>query len=417
MNHNDGFERTVSAWLTEQAGRGAPDYLWEVLARTTRTRQRAAWSSLERWLPVQSITRFAPVPRMAWLLVILGLVLAVGATVVFIGSRTRPLPPPFGMTGQRTLLYGAADGDIYALDPATNEAHPLISGPTTDRLPSLSPDGTMVVFTRQESELVPATAMVANADGSDIRMLSDRAHGFSWMAWSPDSARLAATGTVDGVLGIWILAPDATPVKVTSQQEYPTVPAYFNEPVWRPNGHELVFRGDYLDQMTPVGLYLIQADGTGLRAILDKSVASLAEPALSPDGTRVAYSVLHGDRRELHVVNVDTGEDALVPFTGAGSDRRPQWSADGRRLVFERYKGDTYHLAVGSVDGGAVAEVGPAQPANTGGSEARFSPDGTKVIAFYKSDGSSWILDPVVGSQVRLDEGITSPLSWPRTAP
>ena len=70
MTYNDGFDRTVSEWLTDHAGYSKPDYLDEVLSRTTRTRQRPAWSSLERWLPVQSITRFAPVPRMAWLLVI-----------------------------------------------------------------------------------------------------------------------------------------------------------------------------------------------------------------------------------------------------------------------------------------------------------------------------------------------------------
>jgi Tol biopolymer transport system component len=416
MTYNDGFDRTVSEWLTDQAGHSRPDYLDEVLSRTTRTRQRPAWSSLERWLPVLSTTRFAPVPRMAWLLVVLGLVLALAATAVFIGSRTKPLPPPFGMTGNQTLLYSAADGDIYALDAATNEAHPLITGPTTDRLPSLSPDGTMVVFNRQESELVSSTAMVANADGSNIRVLSDRAHGLSWMAWSPDSARLAVVGTVDGVLGIWILAPDATPSLVTSQQEYPTVPAYFNEPLWRPNGHELVFLGNYMDNVSPVGLYLIQTDGKGLRTILEPTVPGLAQPALSPDGTRVAYSVLNGDQGELHVVNVDTGEDAVIPFTGTRSDLRPRWSPDGTRLAFERYKGDTYHIAVGSVDGGQVVEIGPAQPANTGGSEIRFSPDGTKVLAFYKSDSSSWILDPADGSEVRLSDEIASPLTWQEPA-
>jgi Tol biopolymer transport system component len=195
------------------------------------------------------------------------------------------------------------------------------------------------------------------------------------------------------------------------------VPAYFNEPVWRPNGHELVFRGDYLNQATPVGLYLIQADGTGLRAILEPSVPGLVQPALSPDGTRVAYSVLNGSQGELHIVNVDTGEDAAVPFTGTGSDLRPQWSPDGTRLAFERYKGDTYHIAVGSVDGGQVVEIGPAQPAIGGGSTAQFSPDGTKVLAFYKSDASSWILDPASGSEVRLSNDIVSPLTWQITAP
>ena len=56
MTLNDGFERTVSDWLDEQAGHGMPGYLDETLARTTRTRQRPAWSSLERWLPMDMTT-------------------------------------------------------------------------------------------------------------------------------------------------------------------------------------------------------------------------------------------------------------------------------------------------------------------------------------------------------------------------
>ena len=60
MTLNDGFERTVSDWLDEQAGHGMPGYLDETLARTTRTRQRPAWSSLERWLPVDLTAQTVP---------------------------------------------------------------------------------------------------------------------------------------------------------------------------------------------------------------------------------------------------------------------------------------------------------------------------------------------------------------------
>ena len=86
MTLNDGFERTVSDWLDEQAGRGAPDYLDETLARTTRTRQRPAWSSLERWLPVDMTTnlRLAARPTLGRALLlgaVLALVIALGAAV------------------------------------------------------------------------------------------------------------------------------------------------------------------------------------------------------------------------------------------------------------------------------------------------------------------------------------------------
>ena len=82
MTARDDFNGIVSDWLDDQAGRGAPDYLDEVLARTTRTRQRPAWSSLERWLPVQTTLRFIPVPRVAWVLSMLALVAAIGVAAL-----------------------------------------------------------------------------------------------------------------------------------------------------------------------------------------------------------------------------------------------------------------------------------------------------------------------------------------------
>src|SRR4051794_41799315 len=94
MNAHDGFDRTVADWLDEQAGHGMPAYLDEILVTTTRARKRPWWSSLERWLPMQMTLRLAPAPRIAWLLVVIGLVVAVGAAVLVIGSPPRPPAPP-----------------------------------------------------------------------------------------------------------------------------------------------------------------------------------------------------------------------------------------------------------------------------------------------------------------------------------
>src|SRR3954447_10271056 len=122
-----------------------PGYLDEVLARTTGTRQRPWWSSLERWLPVQSTAHFAQAPRMVWLLVILGLVLALGAAILVIGSP-KPLPSPFGPDPHGNVLYAAADGDIYTIDTASNKAQAVVTGSATDSNPIYSADGASFAF-------------------------------------------------------------------------------------------------------------------------------------------------------------------------------------------------------------------------------------------------------------------------------
>ncbi len=72
MNPTDSFDRNVSDWLHVDAEHRVPAHLDAVLRRTRSERQRPAWSSLERWLPMESTARFAPVPRFAWVLAIVG---------------------------------------------------------------------------------------------------------------------------------------------------------------------------------------------------------------------------------------------------------------------------------------------------------------------------------------------------------
>src|SRR6476620_6642893 len=95
MNRDDTFDPTIADWLHAEADHRVPEHLEAVLRRTRTERQRPAWSSLERWLPVQTTLRFTPAPRVAWLLVVLGLIIAIGAAALWIGTRQR-LPQPFG---------------------------------------------------------------------------------------------------------------------------------------------------------------------------------------------------------------------------------------------------------------------------------------------------------------------------------
>ena len=115
MNHSDGFDRTVSDWLHVDAEHRVPDHLDAVLRRTRTERQRPAWSSLERWLPMQTTLRFTPVPRVAWLLVIAGLVVALGAAILVRRRRDHALPPPFGIARNGPIVHDAADGDIHVV--------------------------------------------------------------------------------------------------------------------------------------------------------------------------------------------------------------------------------------------------------------------------------------------------------------
>ena len=99
---------------------------------------------------MQTTLRLAPVPRVAWLLVVFALVVALTAVVLVVGSRPR-LADPFGLAGNGVVANGAADGDIYLFDPASGTSRPLITGPTKDETPSFSLDGSKFVFARESA--------------------------------------------------------------------------------------------------------------------------------------------------------------------------------------------------------------------------------------------------------------------------
>ena len=96
MITNDRFDRDPRAMLDELAGARTPDYLPDILARTARTRQRPAWASIERWIPMDVTTRLAGAPTFPLrrlLLVATALLLAtMGAIAVGSGLLQPDLP-------------------------------------------------------------------------------------------------------------------------------------------------------------------------------------------------------------------------------------------------------------------------------------------------------------------------------------
>jgi len=403
MTLNDGFERTVSDWLDDQAGHGVPGYLDEVLARTTRTRQRPAWSSLERWLPLHATLRYTPVPRIAWLLVILTLTIAIGLAVLAVGSRPR-LPAPFG-PARNGQLVTSADGDIYSLDPATGARTPLISDPAFDFGVTFSRDGTKFMFLRapDATNLDAGLALVvADADGTGVRELSPAVKGLDWQDWSPDGKQIAFLSRpgADGAGSINVVNVDGTGLQTL------TVGRPAHELSWLPpDGKEIIFRGEQLVASDPPsGIFAVHPDGSGLHEISTRPAIDhndYQDIAVAPDGRRLTYRS-SGRVFRIHILDLQTHEDRTLPDpTGSTPQGGGIFSPDGRSIVFERWNDDgTTQLVVAPADGsGTGIAIGPRSAVGDDGpiiNNYGFTPDGTAVIANI-GDGETRRL-PIDGS-------------------
>lgn len=76
------------------------------------------------------------------------------------------------------------------------------------------------------------------------------------------------------------------------------------------------------------GIYLVNADGTGLRRVTEGM-----DPALSPDGTRLAFA-RWGVPDGVYVIDLATGQEQRI--AAAQRPRWPTWRPDGSALVFSQ---------------------------------------------------------------------------------
>jgi Tol biopolymer transport system component len=427
----DRFEQQLSEGLVDLAAAHVPDYVEDLLQRTSRTRQRPAWTSIERWLSVDIGVPLSATRGPAWrpfvIMAILALLGILGA-VVYVASRPpRALPPPFGPAANGAIVIGsvsAGQGDIVLVDPLTGDSSILIGGPTNDVAPTFSNDGRRLAFLRTFSHVL-AAVFVANADGSGVRQVTPTWPSIESFRWSPDGERLAVTRKVRSLHETEIVAVatgESTPLDLDAQLRVTDV-------TWRPGTNQLILH--HADPEGRPGATFFRANEAGRNPRgIPVAADAVLDGSLSPDGRLIAYSSwtsTTGREGRVHLIDIESGIDREPLLEGsAGSiDLDPTFSPDGTKLLIDRYSEDSYQVVVVPSDGvGPAIPLGPRHPTGTGGSHALFSPDGTMVLVSYNDNGDMWLFDTDGGEERRLPwtgpEGLTWPgpegLTWQRLA-
>ncbi len=221
----------------------------------------------------------------------------------------------------------------------------------------------LAVFTSLAAPLAQAPA-----PGITIDQLVQIKHP-SGHQWTPDGSHVWFTYDDGGVNNVWAVAADgrSQPVALTSYAAGQTGAGGF----WSPDGRTFFFqRGG--------GLLAVPVTGGAPREAWP-SAARASGFTLSPDGTKVAYTV--------------AGSDLIVHTIAANSDQRvthadgriggASWSPDSTRLAFTTSGGGGSELVVASIAAGTQAAIAHADGAIGGVS---WSPDGAGVL--YTTGGS-----------------------------
>jgi TolB protein len=124
-----------------------------------------------------------------------------------------------------------------------------------------------------------------------------------------------------------------------SQITHLTVDPADSDPQVSPNGRQVVFvrssDPEALSDEPPATIYLINADGSGLRSLTD-GLHTDDEPAFSASGTRVYFTRrVSGQGTDIFSVRLDGGGLRRIT-TGGGSDHHPRAASRGDLLTFER---------------------------------------------------------------------------------
>lgn len=153
-------------------------------------------------------------------------------------------------------------------------------------------------------------------------------------------------------------------------------------PSWSPDGAEIAFERDFPGH---ADVYVINADGTGARALTGKG--RNGRPSWSPDGKTITFSTIApGHEARVSVIGSNGGglrtvasmplpKGGCLPCRGLNS---PNFSPDGRKIAFIWMKA-AYESAIFTVgtSGRGLARITPWQ--NSVADKIDWSPDGNRI--------------------------------------
>ncbi len=432
MSAHDEFDLRLTDLFDELAAARTPDYLDEVRATARRSRQRPRWSFPARWLPVDvAIAPPMALGRLAWLLIVIGILGALAVAAV-VGSRPR-LPAPFGPAANGLVVVD--DGShIAVVEPDGSARRVLTSGTGIDTHPSFSLDGRRIAFLRRSGGI--RSLVVTATDGQNPQILASPAAREGAIhqeaaAWSPDGTRLAVLvpGDPEPHDEIWIVRADGTGRSTFLPPSLLTAAG----PAWAPDGKRIAFLGGRAREAGD-HLYVAGLDGTGLLQLSNRASSGatgyLQLPRWSPDGTRIAVHYGDSDRldRDILVLATDHLDEQVIAGTPL-DEAEPAWSPDGKELAYVRSTAvGTRRFEVAIVDL-ATRETTILSPAGVLSDTLAWSPDGTRIGALHCPTDTGcelWLLDisgtrePVavqVGTKDYSQSDDRAYWSWQRLAP
>jgi len=250
------------------------------------------------------------------------------------------LDPDWSPDGSKIAFSSNRSGmhHIYVVNADGSSPTQITNSQADDSEPAWSRDGKRIAFVRAiegNTEI-----LVVNADGSNETQLTFDAGSNKSPSWSPDG-RIFFTSKREGRREIYAMNADGGSVG-----RFTTIGAI--TPVWSRDGTKIAFVSENLDigkTQHPLQVFVANADGSNVRNLTKESPSTFF-PCWSGDSASVAYNVDNlGVVSNIYQVDLNGGNIKRLT-AGPKMDTQPAISPDGSKLAFQTNRDGNYEIYV-----------------------------------------------------------------------
>jgi Tol biopolymer transport system component len=239
--------------------------------------------------------------------------------------------------------------EIYTISPAGKNLKRLTDNSAKNRDPSWSADGKRIAFSSAGEAFASSDIFVMNANGSGKTLVTNERkipgtakRGDYAPSFSPNGHRIAFVRSPNR--NIYTIRTDGSHLTPLTSGDALTV---HYDPAWSPDGSKILYtlldRFDgscYLDTRSP--------DGSNGSTFYHELSVCPGSPDWSPDGSRVVFA----SAGEIYETVGGTEATRLTTNpTNTVEDPEPAYSPGGGKIVYSLYRDGDYDLYVMNADG------------------------------------------------------------------